>query len=170
MAVPTSTCTSHLETESDFSAPTVPCGGRVRARNANGLGFLPDGSTLVVSETRGSRILSFPAEPDGSLGAPSVFADLGPERHPDGLCVDIEGGVWVGCVDTGEFLRVVAGGAVTHRVPIDKGWAIAPALGGADGRTLYMVVDDTTIEGVVKGESTGWIMQARVDVPAAGSP
>ena len=33
-----------------------------------------------------------------------------------------------------------------------------------------MIVDDTTIEGVVKGESTGWIMQARVDVPAAGSP
>ena len=62
------------------------------------------------------------------------------------------------------------GWLVTHRVAIDRGWAIAPALGGADGRTLYMVVDDTTIEGVVKGESTGWIMQARVDVPAAGSP
>ena len=136
----------------------------------NGLGFLPDGSTLVVSETNGSRILAFPAESDGSLGAPSVFADLGAERHPDGLCVDVEGGVWVGCVDTGEFLRVVAGGAVTHRVAIDRGWAVAPALGGVDGRTLYMVIDDTTHEGLVKGESTGWIMQARVDVPGAGSP
>lgn len=136
----------------------------------NGLAFLPDGSTLVVSETRGSRILSFPAEPDGSLGAPSVFADLGPERQPDGLCVDIEGGVWVGCVTSGEFLRVVAGGTVTHRVHVDRGWAVAPALGGADGRTLYMIVDDTTIEGVANGESTGWIMQARVDVPGAGSP
>jgi sugar lactone lactonase YvrE len=136
----------------------------------NGLGFLPDGSTLVVSETRGSRILSFPAEPDGSLGFPSVFADLGAHRHPDGLCVDVEGGVWVGCVDTGEFLRVLAGSVVTHRVAIDRGWAVAPALGGADGCTLYMVIDDTTIEGVAKGESTGRIMQARVDVPAAGSP
>ena len=136
----------------------------------NGLAFLPDGSTLVVSETRGSRILSFPAGPDGSLGAPSVFADLGPERYPDGLCVDVEGGVWVGCVSTGEFLRVLAGGTVTHRVPIDRGWAVAPALGGADGRTLYMVIDDTTYEDLVKGESTGWIVQARVDVPAAGSP
>jgi sugar lactone lactonase YvrE len=136
----------------------------------NGLAFLPDGSTLVVSETRGSRILSFTAEPDGSLGAPSVFADLGPERHPDGLCVDIEGGVWVGCVNTGEFLRVLAGGTVTHRVPIDRGWAVAPALGGSDGCTLYMVIDDTTFEDLVKGVSTGWIMQARVDVPAAGSP
>ena len=136
----------------------------------NGIAFLPDGSTLVVSETNGSRLLAFPAQPDGSLGAPSVFADLGPERHPDGLCVDVEGGVWVGCYDTREFLRVVAGGAVTHRVEIDSGWSIAPALGGEDGRTLFMVIDDTTSEGMVKGESKGWIMQARVDVPGAGSP
>jgi sugar lactone lactonase YvrE len=136
----------------------------------NGLGFLPDGSTLVVSETNGSRLLAFPVEPDGSLGAPDVFADLGAQRHPDGLCVDVEGGVWVGCFDTGEFLRVVAGGTVTHRVEIESGWAIAPALGGVDGRTLYMVIDETTLEGLVSGESTGWIMQARVDVPGAGSP
>ena len=99
-----------------------------------------------------------------------MFADLGAERHPDGLCVDVEGGVWVGCYDSGEFLRVVAGGTVTHRVAIDGGWSIAPALGGVDGRTLYMVIDDTTREGLVNGESTGWIMQARVDVPGAGSP
>ncbi len=136
----------------------------------NGLGLLPGASTLVVSETRGSRILAIPVLPDGSLGTPSVFADLGPDRRPDGLCVDVEGAVWVGCVDTSEFIRVLAGGTVTHRVAIDQGWAIAPALGGPDGRTLYMVVDDTTIEGVVKGESTGWVMQARVDVPGAGSP
>jgi sugar lactone lactonase YvrE len=136
----------------------------------NGLALLPDGSTLVVSETNGSRILAFPTEADGSLGAPSVFAELGEKRHPDGLCVDIEGGVWVGCYDTGEFLRVVAGGAVTHRVAIDRGWAIAPALGGADGRTLYMVVNETTQEGLVKGESKGRIMRARVNAPAAGSP
>ncbi len=135
----------------------------------NGLGFLP-GGTLVVSETNGSRILAFRVDPDGSLSAPDIFADLGPQRHPDGLCVDVEGGVWVGCYDTGEFLRVVAGGAVTHRVEIENGWAIAPALGGADGRTLYMVVDQTTLEGLVAGESKGWIMQARVDVAGIGSP
>lgn len=153
----------------------VEPGGRVRVvatglKGPNGLGVLPDGSTLVVSETMGSRILAFPVESDGSLGAPAVFADLGPERHPDGLCVDAEGGVWVGCYDTGEFLRVVAGGTMTHRIEIDRGWAVAPALGGSECRTLYMVIDDTTHEGLVAGESTGWIMQARVEVPGAGSP
>jgi len=74
------------------------------------------------------------------------FADLGPDRHPDGLCVDLEGGVWVGCYDTGEFVRVLAGGVVTHRVAIETGWAIATPLGGSDGCTLYMMVDDTSVE------------------------
>lgn len=90
----------------------------------------------------------------------------GPRWH-DGLCVDSEGGVWVGCYDTGEFLRVIAGGAVTHRIPIGHGWAVAPALGGADGRTLYLVVDDTTHDGLMRGESAGRVLQTRVDVPAA---
>ncbi|MGZ5391108.1 MAG: SMP-30/gluconolactonase/LRE family protein [Mycobacterium sp.] len=125
---------------------------------------------MVVSDTNAGRILAFPCEPDGSLGTPRVFADLGADRNPDGLCVDMDGGVCVGCYTTGEFLRVVDGGTVTHRVEIDRGWAVAPALGGADGRTLYMVADDTTLEGLMKGESTGWIMQARVDVPGAGLP
>lgn len=132
----------------------------------NGLGFLPDG-TLVVSETNGSRLLAFTTAPDGSLGFPTVFADLGAGSHPDGLCVDSEGGVWVGCYDTGEFLRVIAGGAVTHRIPIGHGWAVAPALGGADGHTLYLVVDDTTHDGLMRGESAGRVLQTRVDVPAA---
>lgn len=109
----------------------------------NGLGFLPDGSTIIVSETNGSRLLAFSTEPDGSLGAPTVFADLGTDRHPDGLCIDAEGAVWVGCYDTGEFLRVIAGSA-THRITVDHGWAVAPALGGADGHAAYLIVDDAT--------------------------
>ena len=105
---------------------------------------------LVVSETRGSRILCSRPNPTAAW-VPKRFRRSRPERHPDGLCVDVEGGVWVGCVDTGEFLRVLAGGVVTHRVAIDRGWAVAPALGGADGCTLYMVIDDTTYRGRCEG-------------------
>lgn len=35
----------------------------------------PDGSTLVVSETRGSRLLAFTIDPDGSLGDKRVYAE-----------------------------------------------------------------------------------------------
>jgi sugar lactone lactonase YvrE len=135
----------------------------------NGLAVLPDQTTLVVSETFGSRILAFEIASDGGLGEPRTFADLG-DRHPDGLCVDVEGGVWVGCYDTGEFLRVLDGGRITHRIEIATGWAVAPALGGADGRSLFLVVDETSHEQLVAGESTGRIELATVDVPGIGSP
>jgi sugar lactone lactonase YvrE len=135
----------------------------------NGLGILPDERTLIVSETRGQRLLAYPIEADG-LGPVRVFANLGDEHHPDGLCVDAEGGVWVGCYDAGVFLRVLDGGEITDRVPVDGGWAVAPALGGADGRTLYLVVNDTTHEAHARGESKGRIVQTRVEVPGIGSP
>jgi sugar lactone lactonase YvrE len=136
----------------------------------NGLGITPDGATLVVSETYGGRLLAFGIGPDGGLGDRRVFADLGEGRHPDGLCLDAEGGVWVACYDTGELLRVLDGGEVTHRIEVDPGWAVAPALGGADRRTLYLVVNETTHEGLMAGESAGRIEHVRVDTPGAGRP
>ncbi len=137
----------------------------------NGLAFLPDESTLVVSETHGSRLLAFTAGPT----AASVRRPCSPTSvltgTPTGCASTPRGGVWVGCYDTGEFLRVIAGGEITHRIEIDRGWAAAaPALGGHDGRTLYLVVDDTTHEGLLAGSSTGRILQARVDIPGVGSP
>ena len=135
----------------------------------NGLAVLPDGATLVVSETFGSRLLAYTIDADGGLGPPRTFADLG-DRHPDGLSVDAEGAVWVGCYDTGEFLRVLDGGDVTHRVGIATGWAVAPALGGDDGRSLFLVVDETTHEDLLAGRSTGRIEHVTVEVPASGSP
>ena len=53
---------------------------------------------------------------------------------------------------------------------LPDGWAVAPALGGPDGRTLYLVVDETSHEDLLAGKSTGRILQARVDVPGLGSP
>lgn len=135
----------------------------------NGLGLTPDGSTLLVSETFGAQLLAFAVGADGSLHDRRVFADLD-GRHPDGLCVDVEGAVWVGCYDSGEFLRVRDGGEVTHRVEVSVGWAVAPALGGVDRRTLYMIIDETTHGGIARGESVGRIEQVRVDVPGSGSP
>jgi sugar lactone lactonase YvrE len=135
----------------------------------NGLGLTPDGSTLLVSETFGARLLAFTVGADGSLRDQRVFADLD-GRHPDGLCVDVEGAVWVGCYDSGEFVRVRDGGEVTHRVEIGPGWAVVPALGGVDRRTLYMIIDETTHGGIARSESRGRIEQVRVDVPGSGSP
>jgi sugar lactone lactonase YvrE len=136
----------------------------------NGLGITPDGSTLIVAETFGDRLLAYSINPDGSLRDERVFADLGEGRGPDGVCLDEEGGVWVGCHRSSEFLRVLDGGEITHRVGFGGDWAVAPALGGDDRRTLYMIVNRTSYEQMAAGESEGRIEQVRVDVPGAGRP
>jgi sugar lactone lactonase YvrE len=135
----------------------------------NGLAVMPDGTTLIASETFGNRLHAWTIEADGGLVDQRVFADLG-GRSPDGICLDIEGGVWVGCFSYGEFLRVLEGGEITDRVPTGESWAVAPALGGTDMRTLYLVVNDTTFEGLGNGDSTCRIEAVDVEVPGVGSP
>ena len=78
--------------------------------------------------------------------------------------------MWVGCFSSGEFLRVLDGGEITDRVPTGESWAVAPALGGADMRTLYLVINDTTFEGLANGDSTCRIESVKVEVPGVGSP
>jgi sugar lactone lactonase YvrE len=121
----------------------------------NGMVVTADGSTLVASETFGGRLLAFTITADGGLTDQRVFAELGADRHPDGLCLDPEGAVWVGCYDTGEFLRVRDGGEIADRIAVSPGWAVAPALGGPDGRTLFLVIDETTHDGLFRGDSAG---------------
>jgi sugar lactone lactonase YvrE len=134
----------------------------------NGMAIGTDGQTLLVADTVGQQILSFTIQPDGQLTQRRVFADLGEGRHPDGICVDAAGAVWAGCYDTGEFLRVLEGGRVTHRVSAGDSWAVAPALGGPDGRTLFLIMNTTDHIGLVTGESVGRIEAVDVDVPGLG--
>lgn len=135
----------------------------------NGLAVTADGTTLVAAETYGSRLTAWAVQADGTLADQRVFAEL-EGRQPDGICVDVEGGVWVGCFLSGEFLRVLDGGEITHRVSVGESWAVAPALGGPEMRTLHLVVNDTTFEGIVTGDSTCRIETVEVEVPGAGSP
>jgi sugar lactone lactonase YvrE len=130
----------------------------------NGLAVTADGSTLIAAETFGSRLHAWTIRPDGTLTDQRVFAEL-EGRHPDGICVDVEGGVWVGCFLTCEFVRVLDGGEITHRVPSGEQWAVATALGGPDLRTLYLVIDDTTFEGLATGVSSCRIEAVEVEVP-----
>ena len=58
----------------------------------NGIGMLPDGSALVVSETMGSRILRF--RPIGrNVRNRNGFADLGSASSPTACAVDAGGGM-----------------------------------------------------------------------------
>jgi sugar lactone lactonase YvrE len=136
----------------------------------NGIALSADRSTLIVTETFGGKLYAYDIEADGTLTGKRVFADLGAHRRPDGVCLDEEGAAWVGSAYTGEFLRVRDGGEITHRIETPGAMAIATALGGADRRTLFLVVAEITPEAMGTSDSKGRIEHVRVDVPGAGWP
>lgn len=84
---------------------------------ADGLGYTneclptPDGAWLYVNETFTRRLSRFPLDGD-RLGPKEVVAEFGPGEFPDGLALDVEGGVWVICVVVNRVLRVAPDGTV----------------------------------------------------------
>lgn len=141
----------------------------------NGIAITRDGSTLVVAETFAeptARLVAFPIDADGRLGAKRTFAEFGPAGAdaPDGLCLDAEDGAWVAIPGKGEFRRVVEGGEVTDvvGVPAEGGnYCVDCALGGPDLRTLHMLVSETTGERLADGYDAVSRVEA-VDVTVPG--
>ena len=104
----------------------------------NGAVIMDDGRTLVVAETWCGKLTAYDRDQNGELSNRRLFADLG-HRQPDGICMDGQGAIWVGCYNTGEFIRVLEGGEITDRVKF-KGNAVSCAIGGGNESTLYCCV------------------------------
>ncbi len=135
----------------------------------NGAVITPDGKTLIVAETFVGRLTAFNIEADGSLSNRRVFADLAPYT-PDGICLDKEGAVWVSAFENGEFIRVLDGGTITHKIDVGDRRAVACNLGGDDGKTLFCLIFDGALEDIPLGKENAKIEIARVEVAGAGSP
>ena len=128
----------------------------------NGMAIL-DEATLVVAESHADRLTAWTITPDGGLTDRRVWAALGEGEAPDGICVDASGAIWYASVPQQHCVRVAEGGEVLETVPVDRG-AFACALGGVDGRTLYVVANRYGRQGA----SDGVVFTERVDVPRAG--
>ncbi|MBL7496692.1 SMP-30/gluconolactonase/LRE family protein [Frankia sp. CNm7] len=143
-------------------------------RFPNGCVITTDGGTLIVAETFGRRLTAFDRSETGDLFGRRVWATL--DARPDGICLDAEGAVWVANAGATECLRVAAPRAGQPASVVDRVVTGAPvyscALGGADGRTLFLATAppaaaSQTVSGAL---AEGRIETARIDVPAAGSP
>lgn len=133
----------------------------------NGMVITPDQQTLVVAESTGRRLSAFTIVADGTLTQRRVFAD-GLDGAPDGLALDAAGGVWASMTLAQEFQRIVAGGLVTDRVGVDGRAAIACALGGPAGRTLFLLSSSDAYPERLIGTNASRIDVVVVDVPAPG--
>lgn len=130
----------------------------------NGMVVLDD-TTLVVAESHADRLSAWTILPSGELTDRRVWAQLGEGAAPDGLTADAEGAIWYASVPGELCVRVAEGGTVLDTVPADRG-CFSCALGGDDGRTLYIVANHYGPEGA----SDGVVLTQRVDVPHAHRP
>ena len=133
----------------------------------NGMVLIDNDRTLVASETFANRLTAFDVGADGKLANRRVYFDLG-ERTPDGICVDQQEGIWVSSFVTGEFLRVTRDGLISDRIACNDKRAVACALGGADGRTLFCSTFGGHLEDMVARRPLGAIETVRVEVPGIG--
>lgn len=142
----------------------------------NGAVVTPDGSTLIVAESFASRLVSYSITPDGTLVDRAVFAQLEEGLVLDGICLDAEGCVWVAILmsnSTTGFLRVAQGGEILNRIDLPSGGgAVAVALGGDTGNTLFLLESLSTdfASRAHMQEGNGRIRFVEVDVPAAAAP
>ena len=134
----------------------------------NGSVITPDGRTLIVGETYGSRLTAFDIKPDGSLTGRRVWAQL-EQAVPDGICLDAEGAIWVASPMSAEVLRVREGGEVTHRIKVST-QAFACMLGGPERRTLFILTAETSNPDEARAKKSGRVETVAVDVPSAGLP
>jgi sugar lactone lactonase YvrE len=135
---------------------------------------------LVVAETFGNRLSAFRIRPDGGLDARRDWARFGDVPvstslvevlgtlvvAPDGICADAEGAIWVADA-SGSGQRVVrVRRDVGIVAEIDAGTGVyACALGGDDGRTLYLCTAPGFAEHERRATREARLLAVRVDVP-----
>jgi sugar lactone lactonase YvrE len=68
----------------------------------------PLGRHLFVNETFGRRLTRFRVASNGTLNERETYAEFSRGDFPDGLTLDVDGGVWVICVGSNRVYRVDA--------------------------------------------------------------
>lgn len=106
---------------------------------ANGITISADGSKVYTAEVMANRLTVIDRDADGALSNPREFAAC--PFMPDGIGLDVDGGVWAAMPGSGYVARFTEDG-MTDAVPIPltNGTASACMLGGSDRSTLYMTV------------------------------
>jgi sugar lactone lactonase YvrE len=106
---------------------------------SNGIGWSPDGATMYYVDTPTMRIDAF--DYDLGTGEPSnrrPFVEIEGPGRPDGLCVDVEGGVWVALWPGWAVRRYLADGTLDAVIPVPVAKVSSCAFGGHGLGQLYI--------------------------------
>ncbi len=104
----------------------------------NGIVLTLDGGAVIVGETGTGRLLRAQIRGAGELGEPEVFAELGADAFPDGMCFDSEGRLLVAGTGSGAVFVVAPDGSLLEVLEMPDPDVTNVCFGGEDGRTVYV--------------------------------
>jgi sugar lactone lactonase YvrE len=134
----------------------------------NGMVITANGQRLIAAETFGERLTCFDIGSDGSLSNRREFAAC-QGAYPDGICLDADGAVWVADPASNRAFLIREGGQVIKTVTVAEDRHVyACALGGDDGRTLFLCTSSKFSHDQSWETKPGRIEVFRVDVPSGG--
>jgi sugar lactone lactonase YvrE len=136
----------------------------------NGCAITPDGSRLVIAQTRLHRISGQPIGADSRLGAVVDVAALPSGSWADGLCLDAEGALWVADPKGRRVFRALSDGTLDCVLETGDRTPTACVLGGPARRTLYVTMAPVRPLEDAAADLQGRIECLEVAVPGAGWP
>jgi xylono-1,5-lactonase len=138
---------------------------------SNGLGFSPDGKLLYHSDSGTDTVFVYHVAADRTLKDRRPFARL-PNGVPDGLAVDVEGGIWVAAAMGSEVVHFRSDGTLEYRIAVPLIMPSSVVFGGRDMRDLYIVTGDERYFGddPVPPPSRATIYRTRVPIPGLPVP
>jgi sugar lactone lactonase YvrE len=131
----------------------------------NGIGFSPDATILYHCDSAANHVIAHDVDPDGGVSRRRIFARLR-GGAPDGLAVDVDGGVWVASYLGGCVQRFTALGDSDLRIDVPARMVTSLCFGGSDRRDLYIVTADNREH----PERGGTIFRTRSEVPGLPAP
>lgn len=134
---------------------------------SNGIGFSPDGSTLYHVDSTAKGLITHDVDSDGGVANRRLIGRPSFERGiPDGMCVDVDGNLWVAHVGGRRVVQLSPSGEELSEISVPAKAVTSVAFGGPEMADLYVVTADN-LDDAAKG---GTIFHAKPGVRGAPTP
>jgi sugar lactone lactonase YvrE len=136
---------------------------------SNGLAWSDDGATMYYIDTPTQRIDRFRVTPDGALADRTPVASVA-DGFPDGMCIDVEGCLWVALWGASAVHRYSPDGDLLAVVDVDAPQVSSCAFGGPGLSTLFITTSQEGMDDARRASDPHSGRLFCVDVEPCGRP
>jgi sugar lactone lactonase YvrE len=138
---------------------------------SNGLAWSADGTELYYIDTPTRKVDRFRVAPDATLhDRTTVVAIPDGAGEPDGMCIDVDGCLWVALWDGHAVHRYSPGGELLAVVDVDAPQVSSCCFGGAAGSTLFITTSQEGMDATQRARNPQSGKVFCVDVDTSGRP